>query len=191
MSNPRALLPSAALLFALAGAHPCWAEERPQLVPTRDVDVSYDVTRPHQPKTRQRERWLAGDRLERIDGSGGSTTIFDRNSDEITLLVPANRTYRKLTDAPRRALEPAPGTDLKRGNDAVVAGLHCTEWTWLEDTETHTLCVTADGVMLRLVVDGQTLLEARSVKYVPQKAELFHIPSGYTPALAPDGAAEP
>ena len=109
----------------------------------------------------------------------------------MTLLVPANRTYRKLDGAPRRRSEPEPGAILKRGGDAVIAGLSCTEWSWTEDVETHTLCATADGVMLRLVVDDLIVREARTVKYVPQKAALFHVPPDYAPALAPEGAAEP
>jgi hypothetical protein len=167
------------------------AEEPPQLLPTRDVDITYDVTRPERPKVRQRVRWLAGERLERVDASGRSATIFDLNAHEVTLLTPANRTYRTLDGAPRRPFEPEPGATLKRGRDAVVAGLHCTDWSWVEDGETHTVCATADGVILRLVVDGQTFTEARSVKYAPQPAELFQVPRGYAPALGPDGAAAP
>ena len=125
------------------------------------------------------------------NSSGRSTTIFDRNAREVTLLTPANRTYRKLEGAPRRALEPEPGAILKRGNDAVVAGLPCTDWSWTEDVETHTVCATTDGVTLRLVVDGATFFQARSVKYARQKAELFQVPPNYAPALAPDGGAEP
>jgi hypothetical protein len=167
------------------------AEESPQLLPTRDVDITYDVTRPERPKVRQRVRWLAGERLERVDASGRSATIFDRNAHEVTLLTPANRTYRKLDGAPRRPFEPEPGAALKRGRDAVVAGLSCADWSWVEDGETHTVCATADGVILRLVVDGRTFTEARSVKYAPQPAELFQVPRGYAPALGPDGAAVP
>jgi hypothetical protein len=191
MSNPGVLPPMAVLLLALAGVHDSRAEEQPQLLPTRDVDVTYNVTRPHQPKVRERVRWLGADHLERIDDSGRSTTIFDRNSHEVTILVPASRTYRKLDGSPRQPLEPEPGAVVKRGNDAVVAGLPCTDWSWVEDVETYTVCATADGVMLRLAVDGQTYVEAHSVKYAPQKPELFQVPPGYTPALAPEGAAEP
>jgi hypothetical protein len=167
------------------------AQDQPKLLPTRDVDITYDVTRPQQPRTRERVRWLAGEHLERVDSSGRSTTIFDRNTREVTLLTPANRTYRKLDGAPRRALEPEPGAILKRGNDAVIAGLPCTDWSWTEDGETHIVCATGDGVMLRLIVDGATFFQARSVKYAPQKAELFQVPPNYAPALAPDGGAEP
>jgi hypothetical protein len=182
-------LPIAAAALMLTGT--ATAAEQPQLLPTRDVDVTYDVMRPHQPKVRERVRWLAGEHLERVDTAGRSTTIFDRDEHAMTLLIPANRTYRKLEGAPRRWLEPEPGTAFKRGGEAVVAGLSCTDWSWMEDAETHTMCVTADGVMLRLVIDGQTVAEARSVKYAPQKPDLFQVPRGYAPALAPEGANEP
>jgi hypothetical protein len=190
MRRLRAFLPIAVALGLLT-APPAFAGEQPQLQPTRDVDITYDVTRPQQPKIRERVRWLANDHLERVDASGRATTIFDSTAREVTLLTPANRTYRKLDGAPRRALEPAPDAILRRGQDVVVAGLPCTEWSWAEDAESHTVCATADGVILRLVVDGQTFVEARSVKYTPQKAELFQVPRDYAPALAPEGAAEP
>ena len=54
----------------------------------------------------------------------------------------------------------------------------CTDWSWTEEGETNSICATADGVMLRLVVDGQ-IIEARSVKYGPQKADLFRVPANY------------
>jgi hypothetical protein len=189
MRNPSALAAMAAIAFALLTS--ARAEERPQLLPTRDVDITYDIIRSQRPKVRERVRWLASEHLERVESSGRSITIFDRNAHEVTLLIPANRTYRKLDGAPRRRTEPEPGAILKRGSDAVIAGLSCTAWTWTEDVETHTLCVTADGVMLRLIVDGLTVREARAVTYAPQRAELFRVPPGYTPALSPDGGAEP
>jgi hypothetical protein len=180
----------AALIVLLIGPA-CPAEEQPKLVPTRDVDVRYDVTRPQQPKVRERVRWLAGEHLERVDASGRSTSIFDRDAHVVTLLTPATRTFRKLDQAPRRPLEPEPGAAFQRGAEAVVAGLPCTDWSWTEDGEKHTVCATADGVILRLIVDGQTFIEARSVKYGPQKADLFRVPANYAPALAPEGAGEP
>ena len=103
-------------------------------------------------------RWLASEHLERVELSGRSITIFDRDAHDVTLLMPANRTYANWT-APRGGRsEPEPADAiLKRGSDAVLAGLACAEWSWTEDVETHTICTTADGVMLRLIVDGQTV----------------------------------
>jgi hypothetical protein len=178
--------------FFLSWRPPIRAEDSPVLLPSRDVDVTYDVTRPQKPKVRERVRWLAAEHLERVDASGRATTIFDHEAHAITLLTPATRTFRKLDQAPRRALEPEPGAVLKRGAEAVVAGLPCTHWSWTEDGgEQHTVCATADGVILRLIVDGQTFIQARSVKYGSQKADLFRVPANYTPALAPEGAGEP
>jgi hypothetical protein len=190
MSDPRWLVPMAVLSVLLTGADGL-ADSQPTLLPTRDVDIRYDVTRPQEPKVRERVRWLAGEHLERVDASGRSTSIFDRDGHVVTLLTPANRTFRKVDRAPRRPSEPAPGAVLTRGRDAVIAGLPCTDWSWSEDGENHTLCVTADGVTLRLIVDGQTFVEARSVKYAPQKPGLFEVPDNCTPAIAPEGAGEP
>jgi hypothetical protein len=190
MSDLRWLVPMAVLSVLLTGADGL-ADPQPTLLPTRDVDIRYDVTRPQKPKVRERVRWLAGEHLERVDASGRSTSIFDRDGHVVTMLTPANRTFRTVDQALRRPSEPAPGAALTRGGDAVIAGLPCTDWSWSEDGEKHTLCLAADGVTLRLVVDEQTFREARSVKYAPQKPSLFQVPVNYAPAIAPEGAGEP
>ena len=183
------LPPTAALAVLLVGAPLSAQEQPPHELPTRDVDISYQITWPHQPKIIQRRRWLASERLARADGPGKSATIFDRTRHEITVLNLGNHTYLKLEGTPRLPLDPERGKALKRGGESVVAGLHCTDWSWTEDAETHTVCLTPDGVMLRLVVDGKTVMQALSVKYGPQPAELFRVPPDYTPALAPEGGS--
>jgi hypothetical protein len=188
MSHLRSLPPTAAVLALLLMGCPMHAEEEPPLLPTRDVDITYDVTRPQQPKIRERVRWSASQHLERIDGPDKSTTIFDHAAQEITLLVPKSRSYRKLEGKPRRPPEPETGAVLKRGNESVVAGLHCVDWSWTADVETHTVCMTPDGVLLRLMIDGQTVMQAHSVRYGAQSADLFQIPRDYSPALAPEGS---
>jgi hypothetical protein len=32
--------------------------------------------------------------------------------------------------------------------------LHCVSWSWTEDVETRTVCMTEDGVLLRFLIDG-------------------------------------
>jgi len=191
MANLRSLPPAAATLAWLLVGSLAWAEDRPPFLPTRDVDISYDVTRPQKAKVRERVRWLAAEHLERADGADKSTTIFDRNKHEITLIIPANKTYRKLEGQRGRPPEPPADATLKRGDEAVIAGLPCVDWSWTDEVETHVVCITADGVLLRHVVDGQTLRLARSVSYGRQAAELFQVPPDYAPALAPDGSLEP
>ena len=189
MSHLRGLPSTAVLVLAvLLVALPLRAEEQPpQELPTRDVDISYQITRPHQPTIIQRRRWLASERLVRVDGPDKSATIYDRNAHEITVLNPANRTYLKLDGAPRLPLDPEKGEALTRSGEFVVAGLHCIDWSWTEDEETHTVCLTPDGVLLRFVVGGKTVMQARSVSYARQPAELFQVPPNYTPALASGG----
>lgn len=178
----------AAFTLAPAGTGASGADDQPQVMPTRDVDITYQITRPDQPPVTSR-RWLASEHLQRVDGSDKSTTIFDRNKGEFTLLNPANRTYRKFEGSPRMPMSPQKGTALTRGGESTVAGLKCIDWSWTLDAETRTACLTADGVLLHLVVDGKTVMQARSVKYGPQPAELFQVPKGYEPALAPEGGA--
>ena len=167
------------------------AAERPQLVPTRDVDISYDMIRPQQPRLLERVRWSADQRLERVDHSDRSTTILDHAAGVITLLAPASRSYRKFEGAPRPPTAPPPGAAFKRGDAAVVAGLACVDWSWTEEAQVHTVCVTADGVLLRLVVDGSTVMLARTVSFRRQPAALFRVPPNYAPALAPEDGAGP
>jgi hypothetical protein len=183
-------LPPVAALALLVWS-PLEAQTQPQLVPTRDVDITYTVTRAHGPAVRERVRWSAAEHLERVDGPDRSTTIFDRKSSEITLLIPGSRTYRKLEGARMLPIEPEKDAILTRGGEAKVAGLGCTDWSWTENGQTRTACVTPDGVLLRSTVDGKTVVQALSVSYHQQSADLFEVPRGYAPALAPEGGAEP
>ena len=183
-----AALPTAVLASLLVGK--AEAQQPPQLLPTSDVDIIYEVTLPSQPRIRERVRYLAAELLERVDGPHKSTTIFDRRTHQMTILTSANRTFLKL-DMPQQPQEPGPKATLKRGNESVVAGLHCVDWSWTEDVEARTVCITADGVLLRFVVDGKIVSEARSVSYGPQPAELFQVPPGYAPLLAPEGGPVP
>jgi hypothetical protein len=187
--SPLRVRSAAAIALLLAGS--VQAEERPQLRPTRDVDISYSIIQPNGSKIRERVRWSAGQQLERVDGPDRSISIFDRSSGEITLLVPGSRTYRKLEGTPRGPIEPGKDAVLTRGAESKVAGLRCTDWSWTDNGEKRTLCATPDGVLLRRINDGKVVAQAVSVTYRQQRADLFEIPKGYTPALAPEGGIEP
>jgi hypothetical protein len=130
-------------------------EQQPQTAPTRDVDITYHITRPGQPIIVERRRWLASQHLRRVDGSDKSATIFDQSSGELTLLNAANHTYRTLEGPVAKRMSPQEGMTLKRGGESKIAGLTCVDWSWTDDTEMHTACLTPDGVLLRLIVDGQ------------------------------------
>lgn len=187
----RQWLPRIAILLLLVGSS-SRAEEQPTLVPTRDVDITYKINRPAQPTFTERVRWSASENLERVDGPHKLTTIFGRNGTEITvtLLDREARTYRAVTRtgnyskaAPRWPIQPERGAVLKREGESMVAAQHCTEWSWAVDTEIHILCGTPDGVLLRLVINGNTTVEATSVSYRQQLSKVFEVPPGYAPAL--------
>jgi hypothetical protein len=184
--NPARYMTLVATLSLTAVGSPVRSDEQqPLTTPTRDVDITYQITRPGQLAIVERRRWLASQQLRRVDGSDNSATIFDQKRGEFTLLNTASRTYRTL-DTPKR-MSPQKGITLKRSGESKIAGLNCSDWSWMDDTETHTACLTLDGVLLRLVIDGRTVAEARSVVYAPQRPELFEVPPGYEPALAPEG----
>jgi hypothetical protein len=187
------VLRNALLALFLIGAQTSpQGPDQPAVLPTRDVDITYRITRPQQPALTERRRWLASEHLQRVDVNGG-TTIFDHKRGEFTLLNPSTHTYRKFEGTPRMPRAPGKDVALKRGSDAVIAGLHCTDWSWIDhgDDETPTACLTADGVMLRLVIGGTTIMQARSVTYAKQPPEVFQVPSGYLPGLAPEGGFSP
>jgi hypothetical protein len=162
-------------------------EQQPATAPTRDVDITYQITRPGQPVIVERRRWLAGQHLRRVDGPDKSATIFDQSRGALTVLNAANHTYLTLEGPAAKRMSPQTGTTLKRGGEYKIAGQNCIDWSWMDDAEMHTACLTPDGVLLRLVIDGQIVAEARAVLYAPRPPELFEVPPGYEPALAPEG----
>ena len=95
--------------------------------------------------------------------------------------------YLRPMGAATRRMSPPEDAKLKHGGEFTIAGVVCIDWSWMDDTELHTACLTPDGVLLRLLIDGKIVAEARSVVYAPQPPELFEIPPGYEPALAPEG----
>ncbi len=175
-------------LLALAGGIAA-AQDRPNLLPTRDVDITYRITRAGEPRQRERVRWKAADELERVDIPGGAISIFDHKTHYVTVLTPATHSYLKLRSRARGPVEPARDAPLTRGGEATVAGLGCTIWNWTnpEDQAPFSTCVTGDGVPLRLRENGNTVAEAVSVQYGKQDPKLFEVPSGYEPSVASEG----
>ena len=181
-------MPLVASLSLVAVGYPLRSEEQqPQTTPTRDVDITYQITRPGQPAIVDRRRWLASQHLRRVDGSDKSATIFDQRQGGIHAPQCCKSHLPHAGGAAAKRMSPQKGTTLKRGGEYKIAGQNCIDWSWMDDTEMHAACLTPDGVLLRLVIDGQIVAEARAVLYAPQPSELFEVPPGYEPALAPEG----
>jgi hypothetical protein len=185
--HPRAWSATVAVLLPLIVSQ-SRAEERPQFVPTRDVDVIYEVTRSGEQIASERVRWLASEHVERIDGPQKSITIIDQKANEVMLLNYSTRTFSQTEGASAWPIAPPDEfAEVRRRGEAVVAGLRCTEWSWSDDAGARVACLSANGVVLRLIVEGGPRLEARSVSYAAQDPEIFMIPPGYAPAvMAPE-----
>jgi hypothetical protein len=78
MNLVRTLPLVAALSVAAVASLSHSEEQQPQTTPTRDVDITYQITRPGQPAIVERRRWFANQQLRRVDGPDKSATIFDQ-----------------------------------------------------------------------------------------------------------------
>lgn len=157
-------------------------------MPTRDVDVTYDVA-VNGNTIAERMRWNVRANLLRVDPpSQGLYMITDYNAHRVTIVRERDRSFAQ-SPAPAATLAGPAGTPRARTGTDTVASLACTEWATV-DTEQHPVvaCVTDDGVVLRVRAAGKTLLAARSVTYAAQDPALFAVPSGYHPL---EGAAHP
>lgn len=163
------------------------AQPRPQLIPTRDVEVTYRVTKAGR-TLEERVRWLAAEQVERVDSSGPVYMIVDHKARRLTLINAAKRTVMAM-GAPRQG-------PLGSDNDAAftnagqdsVAGLPCTDWL-MATGGAKQLCVTDDGVMLRVRDGGSTVAEATTVQYGQADPATFQVPADFQsvppPAAAP------
>ncbi len=178
MTPFRPLLLLAALSFPAAGAA---AEETPLVFPRSDVAVTYAVG--GDATLRQTLRVSAARGLQRVDAPGGGMAIItDTIHRTMTVLDERRHVFSvqpASADTADASGHPAPGTYMRLA-DTTVAGLPCTEWA-TSDPSGHevTVCLTADGVLLRARAGGQTLVDAVSVLHETQDPALFAPPRSW------------
>ena len=164
------------------------AGEAPPLIPTRDVDVTYDLPGAAGAVLSERLRWdTQGHRL-RVDPPGtGVYMITDYTAHLVSIVRDADRSIIESV-APAADLPGTSRAPYQRQGHRRVAELDCTDWATI-DTDQHpvVVCVTADGVLLNVRRDDRTLLAASRVTYGPQDAALFRLPADYrrTSAIRP------
>ncbi len=177
----------AAALLALSPAAG-FAQERPVLVPTRDVDVVYMMVQtgaPGGPRVvEERMRWAAAAGKLRIDPpTQGMWVIMDSGAGRMSTVREADRSVLDIEVARTQPMPgggPATGAGFQRRGTDSVAGVPCTEWQTRDATGTPTLaCITADGVLLRASAAGIVLVEALHLAYAPQDPAAFRIPEDY------------
>ena len=193
---------SLALLAGLLAA-PALAQDRPVMIPTRDVSVAYRVAT--EPPADLRMSWLVAEQKLRVDMPGGiGWSLVDQRTQKMSMVMEQQRLVMELPTGGAGGInlptQPPDTARFTRAGTATVAGLGCTVWRY-EDSATKgkgEACLTADGVMLRSTGthQGKTgTLEATEVTYGPQDPARFQVPAGYqampVPGQPPAPGARP
>lgn len=175
-------------LFATAAL----AQERPSLLPSRDVQVVYK-TLGHNAGHELTFSQAANNPRIRVEGAQiPGYAVIDRALHATMVVMPAQKMVIDIAaDRPSGqdfVLPDAQGRFTRKGQDK-VAGLPCIVWEFDTGRETGTACVATDGVMLRTVNRSGDGLEATKLAYMPQPLALFAAPPGYQKMTYPSGYA--
>jgi hypothetical protein len=184
--KPAGRLSSVIVLALLAGMPAARGEagkpvDRPLLLPTRDVDVTYEMAEGGRTLP-QRMRWMASARKLRVDPPLPDLFgIVDYDQKRMSMVRERERTIIDMT-APEQFVSGVEGrlATAVRGGDKAVSGLPCTEWQTQDlRNDPASACITQDGVLLQVRSHAKIVLSAASVRYAPQNPALFRVPDGY------------
>lgn len=167
--------------LALLAAVPAWAQDRPPTAPTRDVDVVYRATAGGH-AIQQRYRFALSVEKARIDTpSPGLYVIVDREARHMDMVSEGDRSVLELPYDPARTVAGvAAGRAFERLGTDTIAGVGCTEWRTADKSDRPvTVCMTSDGVLLRMRAGANVLVQAMSVAYGLIDPSVFAIPSGF------------
>lgn len=181
---------AAAIVVGLLISGAAAAQDRPLIQPSRDVAVRYRVEGaaasvvPGGIPNALLLSWdAAGQRLRAEPEGRTQAVIVDLRAHSAqvvdTMLRSALTLPTRDSDFQPLTLE---GARLTRRNEAVVAGLPCTNWAVQSSRGNGTVCLTADGVALRADgdVDGRHgTFTASSVSYGPVRDDLFRVPADF------------
>jgi hypothetical protein len=190
--------PLVTLAALLAAAAPAVAQPVPPFAsPQRDVDILYAMPVPNGPAgppgpaappglvaaLTQRLRVQAATGLQRIDPpSPGTYMVTDGRTGRMTVIQPAEHLATRVPSVGGRVPPPgqrATGSYVDAGRET-IAGELCTDWRTRDATGQDSLvCLTDDGMMLRIVQQGQLRAQAIKVARVPQPDPVFAIPPGF------------
>ncbi len=186
----RAALTAAVTALALAaGAR---ADERPLTMPTRDVDITYQMPAPgpngQVQELSERQRWNAEGGQMRLDTPNpGVYTVMDYHDHKLLVVREADHSVLIMHTGESSA---APGVSrtaqFTRVDQDNVAGLPCTDWRTQDlQGRPSTVCLTGDGVLLRAKSGDTVLVQATHVVYGPVDPSVFTPPADYHPVTPP------
>jgi Domain of unknown function (DUF4412) len=171
-----------ACLF-LAVAAPAYAEDGPQIFPTRDVTVTYETAS----KKDITVAYSAALHRARLDGMSAQHTyaIVQHDKDQMVLVMPERQMVMRMPEPPamKSAISMQGFSSAKRVGSATVAGVSCTVWAVHNEDGDGDICVTSDGVLLRArgkdKSGNSSLMQATKVDYHALPASEFEVPAGY------------
>ncbi len=150
------------------------------LLPTRDVAVSYKLIGRGGPKNlviRQR----AQSRVMRIETIGQpGYVLVDRQTQRASLVMDGQGVFGDMAAnrVPQEGQLPDDKASFKKRGVASFAGSQCTNWDYTTARGNGSVCITEDGVMLRIEALSGNGLEATTVAFAPQQAAWFTAPAG-------------
>jgi len=193
------------VLFGLMMTSAAVAQERPQLLPQRDVVVTYAVNPEANSGPQQSQEIafsVAAETFRMMGWQGGADArsgaanepffLYDLRNRTETIVAPGHRVRatRRLDSA-----DGLPWNPVLRGQRLqtdTVAGVACTDWRMTHPTRgqpppgggtffpPHDMCFTTDGVILRRRDEnGRVLWLATSVSFSPQDLRQFQAPADY------------
>ena len=172
-------------LLACLMAVPAFADERPATIPTRDVDVTYEIFGSSGGAAQmlsERMRWdVAAGRMRVDPPTSGVYMLLDYRSHRLVAVREAERTFIEM-DAGGATATPGVGRNatFRKLGAGTVAGVGCTEWDTRDSGGKPVLvCLTNDGVLLRARDVDRTLISAASVTYGPADPSAFAPPAGF------------
>ncbi|MDB5371051.1 MAG: hypothetical protein JWP20_2609 [Roseomonas sp.] len=189
MTRRLATLCLAVPLLAATGAA---AQDRPTLLPSRDVAVTFRLTGTDRMPGDINAAWLASQRVLRVDNASAPGWLMVEQATKRAYMVMRQGVVMRLPAAPEIALlldAPESQGRITRLGRRSIAGANCTDWKIERpDGKGGTACLTADGVLLRAQQAGkQEVLEATRVAYGPQDPARFRLPSGLPQIQLPAG----
>ena len=175
-----AILPAAAIV---AGAGP--APAHPAMVPAHDALVAYHLASATGEPIDLRVAYLAGGKHIRFNLPDLSYILVTPAQQAVEMVVPLESTYADMPweTGPQSLFVLDERAHFIRKGDLTVAGQKCTQWDVVQEQDKHTVCVTADGLVLRNQSSDpqgrRNLVEATIVRTEPVPPDLFVVPKEF------------
>ncbi len=184
-----------AVTMAILAATPVSAQERPAIVPSRDVTVDYRIDAKSSaavPSKVHVEIQAGGNRIRVEPPDLPGYLLVDRSSGQIVMVMAQQRMFVDMpADAARiRMFTIGDSTKFTRKGSETIAGQRCTVWDVQDGGRSGTACLTADGVLLRgaTVERGHSSgLTATAVKFGPLADSVFAPPPDFHKMDLPAG----